>query len=134
MQVDENISAVITGGASGLGEATARELSKRGAKCSLFDLNVEKGEAVASEINGTFCEVNVTEEESVVKGFEKARKENIDISSWYPSLYKMYSNQKSSFFKNSNIIDRQIVNLWVLPEYSVKKIKNNIKKINKILN
>ena len=65
--------------------------------------------------------------------FEKARKENIDISSWYPSLYKMYSNQKSSFFKNSNIIDRQIVNLWVLPEYSVKKIKNNIKKINTIL-
>ena len=76
MQVDENISAVITGGASGLGEATARELSKRGIKCALFDLNVEKGEAVASEINGTFCEVNVTEEESVVKGFEKARKEN----------------------------------------------------------
>ena len=79
MQVNENISAVITGGASGLGEATARELSKRGVKCSLFDLNVEKGEAVASEINGTFCEVNVTEEESVVKGFEKARKENPEV-------------------------------------------------------
>ena len=46
----------------------------------------------------------------------------------------MYSNQKSSFFKNSNILDRQIVNLWVSPEYSIKKIINNIKKINKILN
>mgnify|MGYP003707616075 CR=1 FL=1 len=66
--------------------------------------------------------------------FEKVRKENIDISSWYPALYKMYSNQKSTFFKNSNILDRQIVNLWVSPEYSIKKIINNIKKINKILN
>ena len=65
--------------------------------------------------------------------FEKVRKKNIDISGWYPSLYKMYSNQKSSFFKNSNIIDQQIVNLWVSPEYSVKKITNNIQKINKIL-
>jgi len=65
--------------------------------------------------------------------FKKARKENIDISSWYPALYKMYSNQKSNFFKNSNIIDQQIVNLWVSPEYSVKKITNNIQKINKIL-
>ena len=39
MQLDENISAVITGGASGLGEATARELAKHGVKCALFDLN-----------------------------------------------------------------------------------------------
>ena len=37
MQLDENISAVITGGASGLGEATARELAKHGVKCALFD-------------------------------------------------------------------------------------------------
>ena len=50
MNLDENISAVITGGASGLGEATARELSKFGVKCALFDLNAEKGEAVASGI------------------------------------------------------------------------------------
>ena len=42
MQLDENISAVITGGASGLGEATARELAKHGVKCALFDLNAEK--------------------------------------------------------------------------------------------
>ena len=60
MKLDENISAVITGGASGLGEATARELSKFGVKCALFDLNAEKGETVASEIGGVFCEANVT--------------------------------------------------------------------------
>ena len=75
MQLDENTSAVITGGASGLGEATARELSKYGVKCALFDLNAEKGEAVASDINGIFCEANVTEEESVIAAFEKSRAE-----------------------------------------------------------
>ena len=75
MKLDENISAVITGGASGLGEATARELSKFGVKCALFDLNAEKGETVASEIGGVFCEANVTSDESVVAAFERSRSE-----------------------------------------------------------
>ena len=65
--------------------------------------------------------------------FEKVRKENIDISSWYPPLHKMYSKQKYNFFKNSNAIDKKIVNLWVEPNYSEKKILNNIKKINNLI-
>ncbi len=69
----EGLSAVITGGASGLGAATARLLAKKGAKVALFDLNAEKGEALAKEIGGTFCEVNVTSDESVEAGFAKAR-------------------------------------------------------------
>ncbi len=73
MELNSNISAVITGGASGLGAATARLLSSHGVKCALFDLNEEKGEAVASEIGGVFCNVNVTSDESVDAGFAKAR-------------------------------------------------------------
>ena len=73
MELNSNISAVITGGASGLGAATARLLASHGVKCALFDLNAEKGEAVASEIGGVFCNVNVTSDESVDAGFEKAR-------------------------------------------------------------
>ncbi len=73
MKIDSSISAVITGGASGLGEATARALAARGAKVALFDLNEERGEAVASEIGGIFCKVDVSSEESIAAGFAKAR-------------------------------------------------------------
>ncbi|MFZ4689353.1 MAG: SDR family NAD(P)-dependent oxidoreductase [Polymorphobacter sp.] len=66
-------SAVVTGGASGLGEATARALAAEGVKVAIFDMNAEKGEAVAADIGGVFCNVNVTSDESVEAGFAKAR-------------------------------------------------------------
>lgn len=73
MRLNSEISAVVTGGASGLGEATARALAARGVKVAIFDLNVERGEALASELGGIFCEVNVTRDDSVDAGFERAR-------------------------------------------------------------
>ncbi len=73
MEVSNTIAAVVTGGASGLGAATARALAAKGAKVAIFDLQTEKGEAVASEIGGVFCEVNVTDDASVDAGFAKAR-------------------------------------------------------------
>jgi NAD(P)-dependent dehydrogenase (short-subunit alcohol dehydrogenase family) len=69
----EGISAVVTGGASGLGEATARELASRGARVAVFDRDTEKGERVASDIGGIFCEVDVTSDDAVKAGFAKAR-------------------------------------------------------------
>ena len=73
MNIDNSIAAVVTGAASGLGEATARALAARGARVAIFDLQREKGERVAAEIGGVFCEVNVTSDESVDAGFAKAR-------------------------------------------------------------
>lgn len=73
MKLDSGISAVVTGGASGLGEATARALAAEGVKVAIFDMNEEKGEAVAKELGGVFCNVNVTDEAAVDAGFEKAR-------------------------------------------------------------
>src|ERR1700744_1410351 len=73
MKLSSDISAVVTGAASGLGEATARALAAKGVKVAIFDMNKEKGEAVAKDIGGTFCEVNVTNDESVTAGFKKAR-------------------------------------------------------------
>ena len=72
MQI-QGTAAIVFGGASGLGEATARALAKHGVKVALFDLQKDKGEKLAAEIGATFCEVNVTNDESVAAGFVKAR-------------------------------------------------------------
>ena len=73
MKLDSSIAAVVTGGASGLGEATVRALAAQGVKCAIFDMNEAKGEAVAKEVGGVFCKVNVTSEEEVDAAFAKAR-------------------------------------------------------------
>jgi NAD(P)-dependent dehydrogenase (short-subunit alcohol dehydrogenase family) len=73
VNINQSIAAVVTGGASGLGEATARALAAKGARVAIFDLQREKGERVAAEIGGIFCEVNVTSDESVDAGFARAR-------------------------------------------------------------
>lgn len=73
MNLDSSIAAVVTGAASGLGAATARALAAKGVKVAIFDLNAEAGEALAKEIGGVFCEVNVTDDASVDAGFARAR-------------------------------------------------------------
>ena len=65
----EGVAAVVTGAASGLGEATARELARRGAKVAIFDRDASRGEQVATDIGGIFCEVDVTSDERVAVAF-----------------------------------------------------------------
>ncbi|MGZ4706761.1 MAG: SDR family NAD(P)-dependent oxidoreductase [Acidimicrobiales bacterium] len=67
------ISAIVTGGASGLGEATARLLAERGAKVVVADMNAEKGEAVAADIKGVFVSVDVTNTDQVIAATEAAK-------------------------------------------------------------
>ena len=55
MKVDSSVSAVVTGGASGLGRAAAEALAAAGAKVAIFDINEEKGNEVAKAIGGIFC-------------------------------------------------------------------------------
>jgi NAD(P)-dependent dehydrogenase (short-subunit alcohol dehydrogenase family) len=73
MKLQSSIAAVVTGGASGLGEATARMLAETGVRVTIFDMNRPRGEAVAADIDGLFCEVDVTDEASVEAGLERAR-------------------------------------------------------------
>jgi NAD(P)-dependent dehydrogenase (short-subunit alcohol dehydrogenase family) len=73
MLIDDSIVAVVTGGASGLGLATARALAKRGAKVAIFDFSEAQGEAAAADIGGLFCRVDVTSDEQVEAGFAKSR-------------------------------------------------------------
>lgn len=73
MKLDKLMAAVVTGGASGLGEATARMLAGEGVKVAILDRDAERGEAVAREIGGLFCQTDVTSEASIDAALEKAR-------------------------------------------------------------
>ena len=66
------VAAIVTGGASGLGNATATMLAARGAKVSIFDLNEEVGTAAAAELGGAFFKVNVADDASVAEALEAA--------------------------------------------------------------
>ena len=77
MKLNSDISAVITGGASGLGAATARLLASHGVKVAIFDMNEAVGQALASELGGVYCNVDVMSEEQVDTAFAKARADNI---------------------------------------------------------
>lgn len=73
MKISSETPVIVTGGASGLGKATAEAFAAEGAKVTIFDINDEAGNEVAEAIGGLFCHVNILKEESVVAGFEKAR-------------------------------------------------------------
>lgn len=73
MKLDSTMSAIVTGGASGLGEGTARMLAAHGVKVALLDMNAERGEAVAAEIGALFCTCDVTQDASVDAALARAR-------------------------------------------------------------
>ena len=79
MEINEKISAIVTGGASGLGEATARMLSSMGANVAIFDLDENKGLAVSKKINSDFYKVDVTDTNSVNQAVSSFLKQNEGI-------------------------------------------------------
>jgi NAD(P)-dependent dehydrogenase (short-subunit alcohol dehydrogenase family) len=68
----KGIAALVVGGASGLGAATARELTARGARVTIADLNEDRGQALADELGGAFVHADVTDEEEVQAAVEAA--------------------------------------------------------------
>jgi NAD(P)-dependent dehydrogenase (short-subunit alcohol dehydrogenase family) len=73
MRIDSSTSAIVTGGASGLGEATARMLADSGARVAILDMNAERGAAVAAEIGGVFALCDVASEISVDAALAQVR-------------------------------------------------------------
>jgi NAD(P)-dependent dehydrogenase (short-subunit alcohol dehydrogenase family) len=73
MDLNSDIAAIVTGGASGLGEATARRLAAEGVKVAIFDMNLDRAQAVAAEIGGVACRVDVTSDAEVAAGLAVAR-------------------------------------------------------------
>jgi NAD(P)-dependent dehydrogenase (short-subunit alcohol dehydrogenase family) len=76
MKIDSSVAAIVTGGASGLGEATARMLRAEGAKVAILDMQADRGGALAKEIGAVFCAADVTDEPSVDAALKKAREAN----------------------------------------------------------
>ena len=68
------MAAVVTGGASGLGKATAQMLAEQGAKVAIFDLNEEAGRATAEALGGIFIAANIADDASVTAGLEAAER------------------------------------------------------------
>jgi NAD(P)-dependent dehydrogenase (short-subunit alcohol dehydrogenase family) len=66
-------AAIVTGGASGLGAATARELARQGAKVAILDRNAEGAQAVAAEIGGIGVGCDITSTDSIVAALDAAR-------------------------------------------------------------
>ena len=73
MKIDANTAAVVTGGASGLGCATAEALAATGAKVAIFDINDELGRDVAAAIGALYVHVDIMSEQSVIDGLAAAR-------------------------------------------------------------
>jgi NAD(P)-dependent dehydrogenase (short-subunit alcohol dehydrogenase family) len=65
--------AIVTGGASGIGAAAVRALAAKGAKVLVADMQQDKGEAIADEVGGAFCKVDVTNTEQIIEAVEMAK-------------------------------------------------------------
>lgn len=72
MNLQDNV-AIVTGGASGLGEATVRQFADKGAKVAIFDLDEERGNALAGELGerAIFCQVDVADDASITAGIDR---------------------------------------------------------------
>jgi len=70
----KNKTAIVTGGASGLGRATVENLAAQGARVAIFDLDAEKGQALAAQLGeqAIFCSVDVSDDDAIAAGIEKA--------------------------------------------------------------
>jgi NAD(P)-dependent dehydrogenase (short-subunit alcohol dehydrogenase family) len=76
MKLGSSISAIVTGGASGLGLATVKALREQGVKVAIFDFNPKNGQQSAADTGSVFCQVDVTDEDQCLAAFEKARAAN----------------------------------------------------------
>ena len=82
MKLDENIAAIVSGGASGLGAAVVRYLRDREVKTALFDKDEDAGHQIASDSGSTFFKVDVSDSQSVRTALSAARKKMARNNFW----------------------------------------------------
>lgn len=125
---------IISGGASGLGEATGRYLLSQDAKVAVFDLNKESGEKLEKEFSGSikFYETNITDDELVAKNVEQVVKDFGQIDgvincAGIAPPQKVWSAKKgmmsAEFFQKT--IDINLVGVMTVIRHAVNQIVNN---------
>ena len=72
----EGTSAIVTGGGSGLGQATAEKLAAEGAKVAVLDINLEAAQSVAEKIGGVAIHCDISDEQSAIEAFAKVAEAN----------------------------------------------------------
>lgn len=121
--------AVITGGASGIGEATARLFVQEGAKVVLADLNEEKGQALATELGemATFVQVDVTVEADVQEMFAKAKEAygKVDILFNNAGIGGMGASDELSFEEWRQVIQINLDAVFLVAKHGIKAMKEN---------
>lgn len=76
MKLNGSVAAIVTGGASGLGEATAQALAESNARVSIFDIDEKRGAAVANQLGCQFYICDVTSKKSTIAAYRSAREAN----------------------------------------------------------
>lgn len=110
-------------------------LKKRIIRAKLYENHLEKSLINAPKVEGegVLWRYSFLFNGNREKLLKEVRRKNVDISSWYPALYNIYSKQKEDFFVNANVVENKIVNLWITPKYSEEKILNDITTINNVM-
>ena len=118
-------AAIVTGGASGLGAATARKLAAQGAKVAVFDLNAKLAESLAAEIKGVavVCDVSDAASAEVTNSFDNVRVEACDSCKGYIKSVDLTKNGRAV-----PVVDELAtvaLNIWA-EEHGYAKIESNL--------
>lgn len=113
-------------------------VDERKKRFELYKENLNRDKFIISEkilenINPLWRITLLTRNINRDKFVDEVRKNNVDISTWYPCLHKFYSKQEDKDLENSIYVSNNIVNFWVTEKYSEMKIIKDITKINNVL-
>lgn len=113
-------------------------INKRNKRIDLYEKYLNKDKFIYPKIDknygSTLWRLSIlTKDINRNRLVDLVRKNNVDISTWYPCLHRFYGTQSDSEFSNSIEIENSIINLWVTEKYTEEKIKQDIEKINSII-
>ena len=121
-----NKTAILTGGASGLGEATARLYAELGVNVAIFDMADDRGNAVVAELGeqALYCSVNVVDEDSVAAGIEAAKSAfgPIHILNNFAGINRGYKVVGKEFVPHALDKYREVIDINLIGTFNVLRL------------